>query len=72
MKLLRLNWSKLTLAQSIALSVGVLVVGAVVLFGKRMGIDGEWIKVVGAAGVAVLTAAGFFSNQKGDSDDSDA
>ena len=44
-------------------------VGAVVLFGKRMGIDGEWIKIVGAAGVAVLTAAGFFSNQTRGGDD---
>jgi hypothetical protein len=67
MKLLKLNWSKLTLAQSILLSVGALAVGAVLVFGKRMGLDGDYIKMIVGASIPVLTALGFFSNQsKGD------
>lgn len=70
MKLLRLNWSRLTIAQSIALSVGAVVLGAILLFGKRLGLDGEYVKMIVGAGIPLLTAAGFFSNQKADSDES--
>lgn len=67
MKLIRVNWSKLTLAQSILLSVGVLALGAVLLFGKRLGLDGDYIKMIVGAGIPLLTALGFFANQKDES-----
>ncbi len=67
MKLLKLNWSRLTLAQSILLSVGVLALSAVLVFGKKMGIEGDYVKTIGVALFTVLTVGGFFSNQsKGD------
>jgi hypothetical protein len=66
MKLLKINWSALTIAQSILLSVGVLALAALLLFGKRLGIDGDYIRGIGVAGVAVLTAGGFLSNQSKD------
>lgn len=55
-----MQWTKLTLAQAIVLAVGVAALTALLLFGKKMGLDGDTVRGTVAILGPLLTAVAYF------------
>lgn len=62
-----MTWTKLSISQAIVLAVGLASVTALLLLGKKMGLDGDVVKTTIAILTPLLTAAAYLFKSPMDS-----